>query len=520
MTTVREAVIALLRAYGMTTTFGNPGSTEMPLFRDWPDDFRYVLGLQESVVVGMADGFAQATGNAAFVNLHSAAGVGHALGNIYTAACNNTPLVITAGQQARTLLATEPFLGAKAAAEFPHPHVKWAIETARPEDTPAAIARAYHIAMQEPRGPTFVSVPSDDWDTPCDPVAPREVLSHAHPSPLAIKRIAEILIHARAPAIVVGADVDRSGAFQMMAPLAERLRALVWASPNSPRCSFPERHPQFAGFLPANRKSISDSLTGHDVVLVIGGPAFLYHVVADGPFLPAGTQLVQITSDPDQAAWTPDALTLVANVAAAATELLNLLPQRDGLAQAGRAPTPPASPSEPPTVDFLFDAIERTRPRDSIIVEEAPSSRVSFRHRVAIESAGGFIATGSGGLGFALPAAVGVALAEPKRKVIAVIGDGSMMYAIQALWTAAQWRLPITFVVVNNGCYLALKRFGVRFNVSPVGVDLPGLDFEALAHGHGVDAVRVTRPEAIEPALRAAFVHAGPMLVDVSVAAR
>lgn len=520
MTTVREAVIALLRAHGMTTVFGNPGSTEMPLFRDWPDDFRYVLGLQESVVVGMADGYAQSRGNAAFVNLHAAAGVGHALGNIYTAACNNTPLVITAGQQARSLLATEPFLSAKAAAEFPHPHVKWAIETARPEDTPAAIARAYHIAMQEPRGPTFVSVPQDDWDAPCEPMSAREVLSGAHPSSEAITRIAALLAEAARPVIVIGADVDRAGAFALMAPLAERLNARVWASPNSARCSFPERHVLFAGFLPANRKSIADQLSGHDLVLVLGAPAFTYHVVAEGPFLQEGTRLVQITSDPDQAAWTPEGLSLVANVAAATAQLLKQLPARDGRAPAGREGIALAAASDPPSVDFLFDAIERTRPRNSIIVEEAPSSRLSFRDRIPIETPGGFIATGSGGLGFGLPAAVGVALAEPRRKVIAVIGDGSMMYAIQALWTAAQWRLPITVIVVNNRCYLALKRFGARFNVSPVGVDLPGLDFEALARGHGCDAMRVTRAVEIEPALRAAFTHGGPMLVDVSVTAR
>lgn len=521
MTTVREAVHALMRAYGMTTTFGNPGSTEMPLFRDWPSDFRYILGLQESVVVGMADGYAQATGRAAFVNLHAAAGVGHALGAIYTAACNNTPLVITAGQQARSLLPTEPFLSAKAAAEFPHPHVKWAIETARPEDTPAAIARAYHIAMQEPRGPTFVSVPVDDWDAACDPLAPREVLAEAHPSPAAIERIVALLTGAQRPAIVVGADVDRAGAFELMAPLAERLHALVWASPNSARCSFPESHPLFAGFLPANRKSIVEHLSGHDVVLVLGAPAFTYHVVADGPFLPPGALLVQITSDPGHASWTPEGLSLVANVRAAATELLKRLPIRTAPSPWGRAAAAAAEMTNQASVEFLFDALARTRPRDSILVEEAPSSRVQFRDRVPIETPHSFYATGSGGLGFALPAAVGVALAEKTRKVIAVIGDGSMMYALQALWSAAQWRLPLTVIVVNNSCYLALKRFGARFNVAPVGVDLPALDFVALARGHGCDAVRAARAAEIEPALRAAFAHEdGPMLVDVAVAAR
>jgi benzoylformate decarboxylase len=172
---VREATFGLFRAFGLTTIFGNPGSTELPMFRGFPDDFRYVLGLQESIVVGMADGYAQATRNAALVNLHSAVGIGHALGNIFTAYRNQTPLVITAGQQARSILPFEPFLFAKEAAEFPRPYVKWSCEPARAEDVPAAIARAYYTAMQPPCGPCFVSIPVDDWDRICMPVKPRIV---------------------------------------------------------------------------------------------------------------------------------------------------------------------------------------------------------------------------------------------------------------------------------------------------------------------------------------------------------
>src|SRR5581483_11903047 len=175
LVTVREAVLRLLRAFRMTTIFGNPGSTELPMFRDFPSDLRYVLGLQESLAVGMADGFAQATRNAALVNLHSAVGVGHALGNLFTAFRNQTPLVVTAGQQARSILPFEPFLFANQATEFPKPYVKWSCEPARAEDVPAAIARAYYIAMQAPRGPTFVSIPVDDWDRLCTPIEPREV---------------------------------------------------------------------------------------------------------------------------------------------------------------------------------------------------------------------------------------------------------------------------------------------------------------------------------------------------------
>jgi benzoylformate decarboxylase len=161
---VREAVFGLLRAFGMTTVFGNPGSTELRMFRDWPQDFRYVLGLQESVAVAMADGYAQARRAPALVNLHSAGGVGHALGSVFTAWRNQSPLVIIAGQQTRAMLPTDPFLGARHAPEFPRPYVKWSIEPARAEDVPAAVAQAIYTAMQRPCGPVFVSVPEDDWD--------------------------------------------------------------------------------------------------------------------------------------------------------------------------------------------------------------------------------------------------------------------------------------------------------------------------------------------------------------------
>ncbi len=172
LATVREVTHDLLRALGLTTIFGNPGSTEMRFLRDLPDGLRYVLALQESSAVAMADGYAQVTGNAAFVNLHSAVGVGHALGSIFTAMRNRTPLVVTAGQQTRAMLPTEPYLFAEQATELPRPYVKWSCEPARAEDVPPALARAYYLAMQRPRGPTFVSIPEDDWDA-CAPPSER-----------------------------------------------------------------------------------------------------------------------------------------------------------------------------------------------------------------------------------------------------------------------------------------------------------------------------------------------------------
>src|ERR1700723_1368726 len=267
--TVRAASFALLRAFGLTTVFGNPGSTELPMFRDFPRDFRYVLGLQESIVVAMADGFAQARAAASLVNLHSAIGVGHALGSIFTAFRNQTPLVITAGQQARSILPFEPFLYSEQAANLPKPYVKWSCEPARAEDVPAAIARAYYTAMQPPRGPTFVSVPIDDWTKPAQAVEARSVTRELGPDPDAIRGLAQALAASQKPAFVVGPGIDRAQAVDLMVRLAEKTRASVWVSPFSARCSFPERHPQFAGFLHASPAQISETLATYDLVVVI-----------------------------------------------------------------------------------------------------------------------------------------------------------------------------------------------------------------------------------------------------------
>src|SRR6478609_9129396 len=218
--TVRDAVVDLMRRFGMTSVFANPGSTELPMFRDFPSDLRYVLGLQEATVVGMADGYAQATRNAAFVNLHSAAGVGNAMGNIFTAHKNRTPLVITAGQQARSILPFDPFLSSAQATELPKPYVKWSIEPARAQDVPLAIARAYYIAMMPPRGPVLVSVPVDDWDQPAELVPARVVSTELRPQPAVLSQIGDALDASDRPAIVVGAAVDRDNAWNEVVALA------------------------------------------------------------------------------------------------------------------------------------------------------------------------------------------------------------------------------------------------------------------------------------------------------------
>ena len=518
-TTVRAATIELLRKLGMNTIFGNPGSTELPMFRDWPSDFRYVLGLQESVVLAMADGYAQATRNAAFVNLHSSAGTGHALGNLFTAFRNRTPLVVTAGQQARGILLRDPFLFAQQAAEFPKPFVKWSIEPARAEDVPAAIARAYYIAMQAPQGPTFVSVPVDDWDRECEHVEPRDVSRRLRADPLKLAPLADALHDASRPAFVVGAGIDRDSAVAQVVELAERHKAAIWVSPLSARCSFPERHPLFAGFLPAHRHEIVRRLEGHDVVVALGAPIFTYHTEGEGPYVPAGARFFQVSDDPDMNSWAVAGSSIVSSLDLALADLLaDPRPAPDRQSPPPRAPRPEPKASSPMSPEFVMHTVSKVLPKDAIVVEEAPGSRTPMHNYLPLDGAEKFYTCASGGLGHGLPAAVGVALGKPGTRIVALIGDGSSMYAIQALWSAAQLALPITIVIFNNGQYTALKHFMEHFGIgASVGCDLPGIDFVKIAEGQGCRAQRVTDPSKLADALVATFSVPTPTLIEVDV---
>ncbi|MBX9884300.1 MAG: benzoylformate decarboxylase [Novosphingobium sp.] len=517
MTSVRAATFALLEAYGMTTVFGNPGSTELPMFRDFPAHFRYVLGLQESVVLGIADGFAQANRNAALVNLHSSVGTGHALGNFFTAYKNQTPLVVTAGQQARSILPYEPFLFAQRATEFPQPFVKWACEPARAEDVPAAIARAYHVAMEPPWGPTFVSVPIDDWDRPCDPIPPRRMFARNPGDPAALAEVAAALAKAAKPAFVVGAGAARDGAWDQVIALAERHGAGVWVAPMSAQCSFPENHPLFQGFLTAAREAIVASLAGHDLILVLGGPMSLYHVEGFGPHVPEGASLWFIGDNPVHAAWLPAGNAVVADCRLALETLLA------GPRPVPRDPPPPLA--QLPRLDgramtdaYLLQQIAALRPGGSIIVEEAASSRGAMHDRLPITARDTFYTTASGGLGYGLPAAIGTALARSGDKVIAVLGDGASMYAIQGLHAAAQLGTAVSFVIVRNGRYEALHSFGRKFGMQSLpGTQLPDLDFCALAQAQGVAARRAETADALDAALQWSFAANVPSLVEAVV---
>jgi benzoylformate decarboxylase len=526
MPTVREATLELFRAHGMTTIFGNPGSTELPMLRELPDDFRYVLGLQEQAVVGMADGYAQASGTPTHVNLHTAPGVGNAVGAICTARANKAPLVITAGQQVRAQVTHEALLTHRDATVTPQPYVKWSHEPPRPQDVPGAIGRAIHHAMLPPRGPAFVSIPMDDWDADADEeraisARRRVVGGRALPDPAEMAQLASLLEAARNPVLVAGPDIDASGGWHAAVALAEKQHLPVWGSPGtaSSRIGFPENHPNFQGILPPAIGPLAETLKGHDLVLAAGTQVFPYYPYIPGALLADGTSLVAITSDPDEAARAPMGDAMLGDVALTLQQLVELVGESERA-----APDPRPAPAQPQDEDPMsgtaaMAALAEAWPEGAIVVAEAPSSAAALRNQLRLSAPGSYYQSGSGGLGFAIAAAVGVQLAEPERPVVCVVGEGSAQYGITALWTAAAYRVPVTFLILRNQEYMILKWFAALEQVEGApGLELPGLDTAAVAQAYGVPAETVSGREQLTSALRGAIGAAdGPRLIEARV---
>jgi benzoylformate decarboxylase len=532
--TIREATIELLRERGMTTLFGNPGSTELPMLSDFPEDFRYVLGLQEAVAVGVADGYAQASGRPALVNLHTAPGLGNGMGAIFNAQANKSPLVITAGQQYRSLMTLQANLTNRDATRMPHPLVKWSWEPPCAQDVPHALARAAHLAALAPRGPVFVSIPMDDWYAE---VRSEEELHHqitrtvdgaAEPDRTTIERLARRLADARNPAFVAGPDIDAAGGWEAAVALAERARLPVYATPatGGGRLGFPENHPLFQAILPPAVQPLGEALAPHDFVLAVGTSIFPYYPNIPGPLLAPGTSLTAITSDPDEAARAPMGDAIVADVALTLAALAEAI--GPALAQAGGSEreAPPARPapeavpvSDPMSASTAVRTLAQVFPPEGIVVLESPSATPALRNQLRLGRPGSYYFSAGGGLGFGMPAAIGVQLACPERPVVCVIGEGSAQYAVQSFWTAAAYRVPVTFLVLRNEEYAILKFFSLLEEVPGApGLDLPALDTAAVAAGYGVNAQRVSDPEELEVQLRRALASDGPELIEVPVA--
>jgi len=524
MPTVLEATLDLLRRHELTTMFGNPGSTELPMLADFPDDFRYILGLQEAVVVGMADGYAQATGRVAHVNLHTAPGVGNGVGAIFNAQANKSPLLVTAGQQARHLITLNANLTNRDATRVPEPFVKWSFEPPRAADVPAAIAQAIHWASLPPRGPAFVSLPMDDWAADVDPqeaawVSQRRTSGRAVADNQTLKALAGRIDAAQNPVFVAGPEIDAGGGWDTAVAFAEKTRMPVWAPPatGGNRLGFPEGHASFRGVLPPAIGPIGETLKGHDLILVVGSSVFAYYPNIPGPALPEGAELVQVTADPYEAARAQIGDAIVADPALTLAALLELV-------SASERPEPEALPQLPPVEDatpLAPGAVHATLAEligDGIVVLESPTTTPALRARMKISRPGAYYFAAGGGLGFGLAASLGVQLAHPGRRVVCVLGEGSAQYAITGLWTAVAYNLPVTFLVTRNDEYSILKWFAALEQVGGApGLDLPKLECVKIAEAYGVPAERVDGVEALRDALTGALQADGPRLIEVGV---
>jgi benzoylformate decarboxylase len=525
--TVWEATYNLLRKLGLTTIFGNPGSTEQPFLKNFPKDFQYVLGLQEASVVAMADGFSQATKKPVLVNLHSCAGTGNGMGNIMTAFQNKTPLIITAGQQTREMLLSDAYLTNRDETVMPRPWVKWAYQPARAQDVPGAIMRAYATALQPPAGPVYVSIPLDDWDQPAlGEAVVRSVSSRYSPDPDRVALFAERIRRSKNPVLIYGPEIERAGGWDAGIKFAERLKAPVYLASLADRASFPQTHPQFRGMAPFAIGPLSQKLRGHDLIIVVGAEVFRYYPFVAGDYLPAGAELLQVTNDPHDAAAAIVGESLLSDAKLALEALAEAIPA----VTSRTAPAPlqikknlPASPNSPLTALEAFSALSELRTEDAILVNETASNFADLAQCWPIQKPDSYYTFASGGLGWGSPAAVGIALAEKKlgtgRPVVAVIGDGALQYSIQDLYTAAQQKLKLVFIVPCNGEYAILKEFAVLEKTPNVpALDIPGLDVVSAAKGFGCASVWAKTPQEIKQAFSAALKADGPTLIGIPIA--
>jgi len=495
MRTVRDAAFDVLRRHGLTTMFANPGSTEVPLLTDLPDDLHFVLALHEGSVVGAATGWAIARREPALVLLHTTAGLGNAVGALATARVNRAPLVVLVGQQDRRHLVQEPFLAGRLeglAGDYP---VR--VETPpRAQDLPGAIGRAVHAARLE-RGPALVIVPMDDWAQPADdlPVpAPTTLRRAIGVDPEAVGEMAALVDAADAPALVVGAGADDPATWQALTTLAERMRCPVWQESFGGRAGFPQDHPQFAGHLPPGRGQLREVLAPYDLVLAVGAPMLRQSGYEPGPLVGDGTRLAIVTDDASEAQRAPVELAVLAPLPAFCDSLAAAVrPRAQGSAIPARrvAPQPPADGEQLRAAQVLAAIAERL-PAHAVLVEETPSSRPDLHALVPARQSLGFLSAAMGGLGFALPAAVGVRMAAPERPVVAIVGDGSSIYQIQALWTAVHYGVGALFIVMANGRYAVMDELADKHGGKPSWPAFAEVSVSGLAQSLGCPARRVT----------------------------
>jgi benzoylformate decarboxylase len=545
---VAAHLMRTLRDAGVDYLFGNPGTTELP-FLDALDGsgIDYIVALQEATAAAAADGYAQASGRLGVVNLHVAPGVGNGLSILHNASRARSPLVVTAGQQDTRLLLGDPILAADLV-QMTEQFTKWSHEIRAAAEAPAALRRAIELALTPPTGPVFLSLPMDLMTETVDapPSVPTRVPARSEPGREAITEAAALLATATAPVIVAGDGVARAGARAELQALAELVGAAVHGEPIHRRASFPADHPLWRGGLFPSAASVRKSLERADCVVIVGASVFTWLFHAPGsPFRP-GVPVIQLDEDAREIGKTyPVTVGVAADVRASLRAVHAVLDARlgaahrtaagertaalgrarqeharrlaaDAEAAAGRTPIAPA---------FLVRTLGALLPTDAAIVDESASSLPHVLRHLPFGPRAEFFGSKTGTLGWAMGAAVGVQLAWPDRAVVATLGDGSVMYAPQALWTAARYRLPITYVVLNNTSYAILKSGMVTLGLPSAkrgifpGMDLvdPEIDYLALARAMGVKAARVEKPTDLRDALAEALAHRGPALVDVVI---
>jgi benzoylformate decarboxylase len=513
--------------------FGNPGSTEQPMLKNFPSDFEYILGLQEASVVAMADGFSQATRKPVVVSLHTSAGTGNGMGNIMTAFLNKTPLILIAGQQTREMLIGEPMLANRDAEIMTRPWVKWAYQPVRAQDVPAALIRAIAVATMPPAGPIYLSIPLDDWDAKVisTPV-PRAVSTRIAPDPDQLSSFAGRIAKAKNFALVLGQEVDKSLGWGAAIKFAELLRVPVFQAPLAERAVFPESHTLFKGMLPIARGPLSNKLSGYDLVLVVGAEVWRYYPYVPGPVIPPGLELLQITNDPHDAASALVGDSLLSDARLALEGLYELL-------RSSSEPPSGLHPPEPSAKTTLAHPIEKTeafpmtaldawatiaqlRPKNALLVQESPSNGADLVQVWPAEQPESYFTFASGGLGWNAPAAVGIALAQKHNKTsrptILAIGDGSLQYSVQSIYTAVQHKVKLIYLVPINEEYAILKEFAVLEETPNVpALDLPGLNAQAIAKSYGCPAFRAENTAELQKHFEEALKIDGPVLIEFPI---
>jgi benzoylformate decarboxylase len=529
--------------------FGNPGTTELPLMDAFAveHDIRYILGLQEAALMAMADGYAQASGNLAVLNLHVAPGLGNAMGMLYDAMKANAPVLVTAGQQDLEYIVTEPVLTADLAT-LARPFVKWAAEVHRLEDLPRYVHRAVKTALAPPTGPVFLALPGDILknDAEIDLLEPTRVAPRVRGDADAVAAAAEMLAKAECPVIIAGDAVTQSRAHKELIALAEAIGAPVYVEfiPNT--ASFPASHPLYRGSITRSQAGVREVLDKHDLVFSVGGDLFTWSLPSNIDPWPAGLPLIHLDTDPwqigknypakvailgDPKATLPDITAAIGGrmtasaKSAAAARLKSTIDIIKKDREAFRAKARALAGKTPVQPLALLEAIGAMLPKDAVVIEEILSSAPGARSLINSNDEQSFYGLRGGGIGWGLPAAIGAKLALPDRPVVALVGDGSAMYTIQGLWTAARYRLPIVWVIFNNTSYRILKQRLVMLRGLAeqadtfVGMELndPAIDFVGLARSLGIDGARAATVKDTTDLIGKALSSGKPMLIDVDM---